>query len=97
MPTQLPLWSIAIVAVLTTSCIGTIEGELPGCTRTCVTYSDCFAVRYDADACSDRCKDNEKVDVSFADKAASCDECVAALSCSVDAFTCADECHGVVP
>jgi hypothetical protein len=85
-----------LVAAFATTAPGCSDAENAyNCDQICDRYKDCFDANYDADACQSRCE-SKADDASFADKAESCETCIDDKSCT-GAFSCADDCVGIVP
>jgi hypothetical protein len=67
--------------------------EAIDCHKICEEYRDCYNDDYDVDACEDRC-DNVSNDNN--DRADECERCFDDTSCTEQAFSCQNECAGII-
>ncbi|HYP90078.1 MAG TPA: hypothetical protein VEQ59_18035 [Polyangiaceae bacterium] len=67
------------------------------CHSVCKRYADCFDSDYDVDGCKDKCENSTDSSDARQRKLDSCDDCLDSHSCTGAAFSCADECVGIVP
>lgn len=67
------------------------------CHAICSRYSECFDSDYDVDECRDECRREAAADAEFEDRVDRCEQCIDEASCAAGAFSCADNCVGVVP
>lgn len=70
--------------------------EALDCNDICDRYKDCFDDNYDVDKCEDRCTDRAD-DPDHRDQEERCSTCIEGASCGGAAFSCADDCLGIVP
>ncbi len=95
-------WYVAILALgLVVACDGgddpieQIDEDMT-CGSICDRYKDCFDDTYDDEACKENCLDRAD-DPDHEDEENVCWECVKGASCTQAAFTCINECVGIVP
>jgi len=67
------------------------------CHSVCKRYADCFDSDYDVDGCEDKCENSADSSEARETKLEKCDDCLDSHSCTGSAFSCADECVGIVP
>jgi len=70
--------------------------EAIDCNSICDRYKDCFDKSYDTDKCADRCESRAD-DPDHQDQEERCSDCIDDASCGGAAFSCADDCIGIVP
>lgn len=66
------------------------------CSRICDKYQDCIDPNYDVSACDSRCEENGDSE-DFTDRIDACESCIDDKTCGESAFSCANECVGIVP
>jgi hypothetical protein len=95
------IWHVAFLALaLTVACadddpIEQINEDIT-CEAICDRYQDCFVASYDVDDCKDRCLERAD-DPNHEDEENVCESCIDGASCTQAAFTCINECAGIVP
>lgn len=67
------------------------------CSSICDKYHDCYDNDYDRSDCYSRCRDDSKHDDTFRKQADRCESCIDNKSCVDTAFSCGDDCAGIVP
>lgn len=91
-------WSIALCAVGALNMGGCNDVKNAyDCDQICNRYKECFDDTYDVDACTDKCRGHADNDTDYSNKAEDCQNCQDDASCAGAAFSCADECIGIVP
>jgi hypothetical protein len=68
------------------------------CRAICDKYEECVDDDFDVDECKDDCRQNALDDNEFESKVDRCSDCVTGDdSCVETAWSCTDECVGIVP
>jgi len=91
---------VALIATLAAAgCSDTVDeiSNKIDCHSVCKRYADCFDADYDVDGCKDKCENSADSSEARETKLERCDDCIDGKSCNGAAFSCADECVGIVP
>jgi hypothetical protein len=91
--------SVVMLALGVAGCSDTVDevSNKIDCHSVCKRYADCFDSDYDIDGCEDKCESSADSSEAREAKLESCDDCMDDRSCKSTAFSCVDECVGIVP